>query len=250
MLSKKVKKSEEIIRKVVDEYDQIAVASSFGKDSMAVVHLARRVDPDIPIFSVMTPFKPEDTFSYLVRMDNEMKLDVTVYMVAKEAPRFLRDNGLEVKLLASDNFEKRCREVMREYDKPIYEVFPDECCRLLKVEPMREAVKDLDAWITGLRRSEGSTRTDVKEIEYRGLTKVNPILSWGEDDVWQYLHANNIEPHPWYLKRFPDGKRIRSLGCEPCTIPVYDSQPERAGRWPLCGEKKGGECGIHSCNLK
>jgi len=141
------------------------------------------------------------------------------------------------------------REVEEKYNKKIYEADPDRCCNLLKVDPAREAVKDLDAWICGLRNTEGRTRKDYQEIESRGLVKINHILNWTEEEVWKYLEDHKIELHPWYSKVFPDGRRIRSLGCEPCTIPVYDYQEERDGRWQGTS-KCGGECGIHTKTLK
>ena len=246
---KKVEKSKEIIRKAVEEYGRVAVACSFGKDSMAVVHLAREVDSDIPIFSIITPFKPVETLEYLVEMDKQMNLNPTVYLVASEVPTILKGNGIDVRLLSPEKFEEACLEVEEAYGKRIYEVDPDGCCTLLKVDPTKEAVKDLDAWICGLRSTEGRTRTNYKEVEHRGLVKINPILSWTEKDVLYYLKNNEIELHPWYGKVFPDGRKIRSLGCEPCTVPIYDHQEERDGRWQGTS-KCGGECGIHTQRLK
>ena len=241
--------SKELIKTAVERYPRIAVACSFGKDSMATVHLAREVDPDIPVFSIMTPFKPRETFEYLVKMNEKMGLNTTVYIVAKEVPPVLKEHRVKTVLLPTDEFEAVQSEVERKYGKKIYEVDPDKCCELLKVNPAREAVKNLDAWICGLRNTEGRTRTGVKEIEFRGLVKVNPILNWTEQDVLRYLKRNGIELHPWYTKIFPGGKRIRSLGCEPCTVPIYDWQQEREGRW-FGTSKCGGECGIHTRNLK
>ncbi|MHA1221255.1 MAG: phosphoadenosine phosphosulfate reductase family protein, partial [Candidatus Heimdallarchaeota archaeon] len=121
---------------------------------------------------------------------------------------------------------------------------PDECCRILKVEPTKEAVKNLDAWICGLRNTEGRTRKDYKEIENKGgLFKINPILNWTELDIWRYIAINNIPVHPYYAKGY------RSLGCEPCTILISDDALEREGRW-VGTSKCCGECGIHTQALK
>ncbi len=245
----KVAHSKKIIADVVRTCRRIAVACSFGKDSMATVLLAREVHPSINVFSIMTVFKPKETFEYLVRMNKLLNLNVKVYMVASEVPQVLKENGIEVKLLPTERFERECTEVETVYGKKIYEVEPDRCCELLKVEPAKEAVKNLDAWICGLRNTEGRTRKDYREIEFRGLLKVNPILNWTEDEVRAYLAAKGIELHPWYNMVFPDGRRIRSLGCEPCTVPVYDWQDEREGRWEGTS-KCGGECGIHTRRLK
>ncbi len=248
-LQDKVEHAKDVIRKAVEEYDNIGVACSFGKDSMVVVHLAREVDPTIPIFSVMTAYKPEDTFRYLRRMNTEMNLGVTVYMVADEVPELLRGDDLEVKLLPTDEF-RGVASLYSGTNQEIYRVDPDECCRLLKVEPTREAVKYLDAWVAGLRNTEGRVREDYEEIEDRGgLVKINPILTFTEAEVLQYLQEQGIPLHPWYTKEFPDGRSYRSLGCEPCTEPIHPDQLEREGRW-LNTSKCGGECGIHTRQLK
>ena len=127
-------------------------------------------------------------------------------------------------LMPIDKFETACAEVEEGSGKPIYQTDPDKCCTLLKVDPTKEAVKDLDAWVCGLRNTEGRTRKDYKEVEHRGLVKINPILTWTEEEVLDYLKENEIDLHPWYSKVFPDGRRIRSLGCEPCTVPISDDQ--------------------------
>lgn len=245
----KLEHSKEVVRQALNEYNKVAVACSFGKDSMAAIHVAREVDPDIPIFTILTPYKPIETFEYLVDMDKKMNINPIVYLVGKEVPPILKENNINVKLLPSDKFETACEEVEKESGKPIYEQYPDKCCTLLKVDPTKEAVKDLDAWVCGLRNTEGRTRKDYKEVENRGLVKINPILTWTEEEVLGYLKGNEIDLHPWYSKVFPDGRRIRSLGCEPCTVPIHDNQEERDGRWQGTS-KCGGECGIHTQRLK
>ena len=129
-------------------------------------------------------------------------------------------------------------------NKRLWNKNPEACCNYFKVNPTRDAVKGLDAWICGLRNTEGPTRENYQEIEKRGdLVKINPILTWTELDVWRYIAFNSIPVHPWYKKGY------RSLGCEPCTVLVPDSEPERSGRWKGTA-KCGGECGIHTKILK
>ncbi len=246
----KVEHAKKLIEDVVKEYERIAVACSFGKDSMVIVHLAREVDPHIDVFSIMTPYKPRKTFEYLREMNRQMNLGITVYMVADSVPKALQDGDLEVRLLPSEDFYQAKSRIKRETGKEIYEVNPNECCGLLKVEPTKVAVRDLDAWITGLRNTEGRTREDYQEIEEKGgLVKINPILTFTEEDVFEYLQEHEISLHPWYTTEFSDGKKYRSLGCEPCTKPIYPDQLERDGRWKNTS-KCGGECGIHTQRLK
>ena len=212
MLIEKIEHSLKLIKEAIGKYPRIAVACSFGKDSVVIVHLARRIKEDIPIFTVMTRFKPKETFEYKDLITRSWNLNLREYSSKAEIP------------------------------EKLYKTDPDECCRILKVEPTKEAVKDLDCWICGLRNTEGRTREDYKEIEIKGnLVKLNPILSWTELDIWKYIAANKIPVHPWYVQGY------RSLGCAPCSNP--GGELERDGRWQ--GTKKcGGECGIHTRNLK
>ncbi len=241
-MEEKIEHAKELIKEAIKKYPRIAVASSFGKDSMVTVHLAREVDPDINIFSVMTQYKPRETFDYLKLMNQKMNLSTTVYMVADSVPEGLKDGSLEVVLLPTEEFNLKASQIETQTGLKIYEVNPDECCRLLKVEPTKVAVAGLDAWITGLRNTEGRTREDYQEIENKGgLIKINPILTFTEAEIWRYMATRGIEPHPWY------GKGYRSLGCAPCSHPGGDL--ERDGRWKDTS-KCGGECGIHTQRLK
>lgn len=258
-LEEKEERSLAILRNAVESYEKISVACSGGKDSMVVVHLAQKINPDISVFSLMTLFKPVESFIYLKMMKEKMELNLDVYLAGTEAPEEL--NGLNIILLSelAVRFNKYSDEIKRYWEingigdavPALYEIAPSLCCDLLKTSPAKEAVKGLDAWICGLRNTEGRTRGNYQEIEEKeqGLVKINPILPWTEDDIWNYMSKNDIEPHPWYSKRFADGRRIRSLGCAPCTVPIYDYQDERDGRWKGTG-KCGGECGIHTQPLK
>ncbi len=238
----KIEHAKELIEKAIRNYPRVAVACSFGKDSMVAVHLAREVDPEIKIFSVMTRYKPEETFDYLRRMNQKMNLRTTVYMVADSVPEALRGDSLEVRLLPTEEFKQIASKIEPQNGEKIYEIDPDECCRLLKVEPTRVAVSGLDAWICGLRNTEGRTREDYQEIEEKGgLVKINPILTFTEAEIWRYMATRGIEPHIWY------GKGYRSLGCAPCSNP--GGELERDGRWQNTS-KCGGECGIHTQRLK
>lgn len=212
MLNEKIAHSLDLVRDAVEKYPKIGVACSFGKDSAVVVHLAQIVKKDIHVFAVMTRFKPKETFEYKDMLIKEWNLNLKEYSSDVEIP------------------------------EELYKTDPDECCRLLKVEPTKEAVKDMDCWICGLRSTEGRTRTDYEEIEFKGgLVKLNPILTWTEVDIWKYMAVNKIPVHPLYLQGY------RSLGCSPCSNP--GGELERDGRWKGTS-KCGGECGIHTQDLK
>ena len=214
--AQKVERSLDLIRDAYHEHgDGLVVANSLGKDSVAVWDLVKRVSPGIRAFVVTTRYKPAATRQFMVET-------VARY---PETRVFANDVEIPEGLYASD---------------------PDQCCDLLKVQPVRRAIEEMGVtcWVTGLRCTEGRTRTDYLELEERdeGLLKLNPILPWHEREVWQYIALYQVPVNPLYAKGY------RSLGCEPCTR-ITTGANERDGRW-IGTSKCGGECGIHTRPLK
>lgn len=212
----KVDRSLTLIEEAYKKYGkELVVANSLGKDSVAVWDLAKRVSPKIKGFIVTTRFKPKETIKF---MNGEVK------------------RYPELKVFKSDV----------KITAELYKTDPDKCCDLLKVEPTRRAIEEMNVgcWVTGLRCTEGRTRTDYKEVEKRDkdLLKLNPILIWKEREVWQYLALYEVKVNPLYKLGY------RSLGCWPCTR-ITNEDNERAGRW-IGTSKCGGECGIHTRPLK
>ena len=214
--AEKVERSLNLIQRAHDEFgDRLVIANSLGKDSCVVWDLAKRVSPDIGGFIVTTRFKPEATRQFM----------------SKTVARYP---------------ELRVYESQEPIPDQLYATDPDRCCEVLKVEPTRRAMEELDVacWVTGLRCTEGRTRTDFQEVEERDrdLVKLNPILIWHEREIWQYLALNRVDINPLYAEGY------RSLGCGPCTR-ISVGADERAGRW-VGTSKCGGECGIHTQPLK
>jgi phosphoadenosine phosphosulfate reductase len=214
--AEKVDRSLGLIREAYEEFgDRLVVANSLGKDSCAVWDLAKRVSANIRGFIITTRFKPPETKAFM----------------AETVARYP-----ELRVFSSD----------AQIPDRLYETEPDQCCEVLKVEPTRRAIAEMDVgcWVTGLRCTEGRTRTDFQEIEERdvGLVKLNPILIWHEREVWQYLALYEVPVNPLYAQGY------RSLGCAPCTQITADPN-ERAGRW-IGTSKCGGECGIHTRPLQ
>lgn len=212
----KVDRSLALIDEAYKKYGEgLVVANSFGKDSVCVWDLAKKVNPKIRGFVVTTRFKPKETIEFM----------------NKSIARYP-----EIKIFKND------QEIPVEF----YKTEPDKCCYSLKVLPTRWAIDRMNVkcWVTGLRCTEGRTRTDFKEVEERdkGLIKLNPILIWKEREIWQYLALEEVAVNPLYKKGY------RSLGCEPCTK-IATGGDERAGRW-VGTSKCGGECGIHTQPLK
>ncbi|MFA4887961.1 MAG: phosphoadenylyl-sulfate reductase [Candidatus Omnitrophota bacterium] len=212
----KMERSLALIAEAYKKYgDGLVVANSLGKDSVAAWDLAKKVDPKIRGFIVTTRYKPAETVRF---MDEEVAR-------CPELKVYKNDSAMPDRL---------------------YETDPDKCCDILKVEPVKRAIEEMGVkcWVTGLRCTEGRTRTDFQEVEERdkGLIKLNPILIWKEREVWQYLALYGVAVNPLY------GAGYRSLGCAPCTKITNDDN-ERAGRW-IGTSKCGGECGIHTRPLK
>ena len=250
----KIRHSKELIKEAVDEYgDQVAVACSWGKDSMALLNLALQVNPNIRVFSILTIHKPKETFDFVAQVVKKYEMNLKIYMINDSVPPVLEQNDIEVTLLPLDEYRKNAERIKRATGREIYYEDPTLCCEMLKVVPSRYAFSDMNlkAWIAGLRNTEGHTRAFLNEKEIRSdkEIKFNPILTWCENEVWNYLEDNDIPVHPWYKKEFPNGRRIRSLGCAPCTIPIYDYEAERDGRWRKTS-KRAGECGIHTMPLR
>jgi phosphoadenosine phosphosulfate reductase len=214
--AQKVERSLDLINDGYQKFgDKMVVANSLGKDSVVVWHLAKRVSANIPGFIITTRYKPAETVNFMHQQVGQYP----------ELKVFKNDSQQPEALYASD---------------------PDLCCYNLKVLPTRQAVEDMDVecWVTGLRCTEGRTRTDFQEIEERdeGLMKLNPILIWHEREVWQYIALHQVAVNPLYTQGY------RSLGCAPCTR-ISSGPDERAGRW-VGTSKCGGECGIHTRPLK
>ncbi len=212
----KVERSLMLIEEAYEMYGEgLVVANSLGKDSVCVWALAKMVSPKIRGFIVTTRFKPPETVSFMREIVEEYS-ELRIYKNDEDIPERLYDSD------------------------------PDRCCNILKVLPTRWAIEEMNVtcWVTGLRCTEGRTRTDYKEVEERdkGLMKLNPILIWKEREIWQFLALNGVKVNRLYAEGY------RSLGCAPCTK-ISTDENERAGRW-VGTSKCGGECGIHTRPLK
>jgi phosphoadenosine phosphosulfate reductase len=204
----KVVEARQLIKESIQKYPKIAYACSFGKDSMVTLHLVISVKKDIPVFSVLSNTEFPETYDYAKKMVALYKLNYKEY---------------------------RYKQVGT----------GAECCGAPKVETFKIALANYNAWISGVRSTEGITRAHFKKVEtLNGLTKINPILDFTELDVWRYLAINEIPVNPKY------GEGYRSLSCALCSSPERDeNETERAGRWKGT-IKEGGECGIHTTPLR
>jgi phosphoadenosine phosphosulfate reductase len=206
----------EILQWASRRYHCICLAASFGKDSIVLLHMMRTIRPDIDVVYLNTGYDFPETVEFIQKMEREWNLRLIEF-----TPRI------------------SVEEQERTLGADLYRTDPGRCCGIRKVEPMARALRNYDAWITGLRRDETEHRKGIRVVEVANdLVKVNPLASWTADDIWRYIRSHNVPYNPLYDKGYV------SLGCRPCTLAGTWGRFERAGRWAGT-TKAGGECGIH-----
>ncbi|UWQ48430.1 phosphoadenylyl-sulfate reductase [Leisingera caerulea] len=192
----------------------IALVSSFGAESVVLLHMAAIIDPMTPVVFVDTELLFTETLLYQQEVSERLGL---------RNVRIIR---------ADDIAEKDPYGALRFSDK-------DACCTLRKTIPLQKALDGYEGWITGRKRFQSGSRAalDFFEVEDgTGRLKINPLAHWAPEDVRTYMDENRLPRHPLVAKGYP------SIGCAPCTSPVKEGEDPRAGRWR--GENKE-ECGIH-----
>lgn len=192
-----------------------ALVSSFGAESVVLLHMLSRIDRSVPVIFLDTEMLFPETLDY--QRDVAARLELT-----------------DVRRVRPD----RAQVLTRDSDGVLHRSDPDACCTLRKTEPLERALKGFDAWITGRKRFQGGARTAMEffEADADGRIKVNPLAHWDKADVQDYMLNNRLPRHP--LTR--DG--FASIGCAPCTSRVKPGEDERAGRWRGLDKV---ECGIH-----
>jgi phosphoadenosine phosphosulfate reductase len=208
---------EEIIRWAFDQFgDRIAIATGFGAEGIALIDMAAKIRPNPNVFFLDTGFLFPETYQLRCRIESRYGIQIRAF-----SPQ-----------LSPQEQERR-------YGPKLWEHDPDLCCKLRKLEPLKEALNGLDAWMTAIRRDQTPTRRAARPIEWDPrwkLVKVNPLVNWTRRDVWRYIIRNELPYNPLHDRGYP------SIGCIYCTRPVGPGEDERAGRWP--GHPKT-ECGLH-----
>lgn len=197
---------------------RIALVSSFGADSAVLLHMVSRIDAALPIVFVDTLQLFPETLTY--RDTLVAQLGLTNVKTTEPDPAALAAEDPENFLWAKD---------------------PDRCCDLRKVAPLAKALEGYEAWITGRKRFQASTRVGLPLFEAEGeRVKINPLAGWTQDRIDAYFEIHGLPRHQLVKKRY------LSIGCIPCTSPVKPGEDARAGRWR--GRRKT-ECGIHGQTL-
>lgn len=199
-----------------------AIGTSFQGAGLVIIHTARTNGWNFPIFTLDTGLLFPET------LDLKKKLE----------DRY----GFEIESLRP---EQTVEEQAAEHGPELWNRRPDFCCTLRKVIPLQKKLKELDVWITGVRRQQSETRETTKILElYKFdvlrdlfILKMNPMANWSRDQVQAFLKTNDIPVNALTKQGY------RSIGCQPCTRRTAEGESERAGRWTGFDKT---ECGIHT----
>jgi phosphoadenosine phosphosulfate reductase len=218
----------EVLEWAIEKFgDRLGLCSSFQADGCALIDMAWRINPKIRVFTIDTGRQAEETYKLIDQFREKYGIHTEIFtpdttvvqqMVTKHGNNlFYRDVNL--RLL---------------------------CCQVRKVLPLRRALMNYDAWVTGLRRDQWATRSNIRKLEidhdHGGIVKLAPLADWTEEEVWDYIRANDVPYNELYDKGF------KSIGCVPCTRRVGEGEDPRSGRWWWeTGAPK--ECGMH-CSIE
>jgi phosphoadenosine phosphosulfate reductase len=219
------KKSNSLIKRLSDissRFSDVRFATSLAAEDMVVTDAIQKAKANIKLFTLATGRLHQETVDMVKTTEDHYGVTIEkVYPQENDVQAFIDQYGM-------NGF----------YDG---EEPKKACCGARKIKPLNAALQGADAWITGQRREQSTTRTELNLEELddaRGITKFNPLFDWSEADIWAYIKQENVPIHPLHLKGYP------SIGCEPCTRQVKQGEDIRAGRWWwLQSDSK--ECGLH-----
>jgi phosphoadenosine phosphosulfate reductase len=211
------KSIEEILTWAVPQFaPRIAMTSSFGAEGVVLIDHLAKLGIKLPVIYLDTGFHFAATTELKEQLQERYDIEIVEQRATLSVEEQTQLHG--ERLFARD---------------------PDACCRMRKVEPLKQALRGLDAWVAALRRDQSPTRANIQIVEWNAkheLVKINPLATWTRKDVWNYTVKNNLP----YNRLYDEG--YSSIGCWPCTKQVQIGAHERSGRWAGQGKI---ECGIH-----
>ncbi|MDG1429926.1 MAG: phosphoadenylyl-sulfate reductase [Paracoccaceae bacterium] len=207
-----------VLKASLDNADlgRVALVSSFGTDSVVLLHMASIIDKSLPVIFIDTEMLFHETLVYQAQLTIDLGL-------------------WNVRIIRPDEHEVHARDP----NGNLYQSSTQACCALRKTRPLNRTLEGFDSWISGRKRFQSGTRAQLDYFEAEeetGRIKVNPLAHWSLEDIKAYMDANDLPRHPLISKGYP------SIGCAPCTSKVAEGDDPRSGRWS--GSTKT-ECGIH-----
>jgi phosphoadenosine phosphosulfate reductase len=210
------------LQDISQRFSDVRFATSLAAEDMVVTDAIVQSEAKISLFTLATGRLHQETILMTEQVERHYKISVErIQPEPKDVESFINQYGL-------NGF----------YDS---EEAKKACCAARKIKPLNEALAGAKAWLTGQRREQAVTRSDLplRELDdVRQIAKYNPLFDWSESDVWAYIEHYKVPVHPLHLQGYP------SIGCEPCTRAVKAGEDIRAGRWWWL-QQDSKECGLH-----
>ncbi len=201
---------------------KICFATSLGAEDQVILHMIASAGLPVKVFTLDTGRIFPETYDLLEKSRLRYKISIEVYFPDyQQVEQMVNEKGIN---LFYDSIENR-----------------KLCCSVRKTQPLRRALQGMELWITGLRREQSLTRHEAHTFEWdevNGLYKLNPLIEWTSEEVWEYIHQQSIPYNRLHDQGFP------SIGCQPCTRAVLPGEDIRAGRW-WWENPETRECGLH-----
>ncbi|MCC8134584.1 MAG: phosphoadenylyl-sulfate reductase [Tannerellaceae bacterium] len=214
---------EEVLTYFLEHFKgNIALASSLGLEDQTLTDMIVKIDPGTSIFTLDTGRLFPETYRLIDQTNRKYQIRIQVFFPdAEKVEKFVHENGINGFYYS---IEQR-----------------KSCCQVRKLEPLQRAFKNLEVWICGLRNSQAVTRQSLQMVEWdekNNIIKLNPLIHFSEQDVWDYIRTHQVPYNILHDKGFP------SIGCQPCTRAVQPGDDIRAGRW-WWENPEHKECGLH-----
>jgi len=215
--------AEELLAFFLNEFKgRIALSSSMSVEDQLLTKMVVSIDPEARVFTLDTGRLFPETYDLIDRTAKKYKVNLEVFFPeSADVEEMVQTKGMNLFYSSIEN---------RKF-----------CCQVRKLKPLARALSGLDVWITGLRREQSVTRVDMQMVEWddnNNLLKLNPLINWSEEEVWEQVKKDNIPYNPLHKKGFV------SIGCQPCTRAVLPGEDPRAGRW-WWENPDTRECGLH-----
>ncbi len=223
-LQAKIDQTVALLKQIEADFSPATFANSFGAEDMVLTDLIAKHAPRIEVFTLDTGRLPAETYDLMQKVIDQYK-NITLkpyFPESKTVEAYIAQHGPNGFYQSVD--------------------LRKACCNMRKIEPLKRALAGKKSWITGLRREQSVTRTEMQAREWDagfGLEKFNPLIEWTNAEVWDYIKVNHVPYNALHDQHYP------SIGCAPCTRAIAVGEDIRAGRW-WWENPETKECGLHA----